>query len=136
MKKEPQKMEWHIIDAKSGNLGRLATEIASLLLGKHRTDSAKHMISPVHVVVVNAESLQVTGKKREQKMYRRYTGYPGGLRERTLNEQMKRDCTFVIEQAVSGMLPKNNLRNDRLKNLHIYATAEHPHMAQINTPIL
>ncbi|HSX24419.1 MAG TPA: 50S ribosomal protein L13 [Candidatus Andersenbacteria bacterium] len=136
MKKEPQKAEWHLIDATSAPLGRIATQIASLLLGKHLTGSAKHTVAPVHIVVINADSLVVTGKKKEQKMYRKYSGYPGGLRERTLTEQMNRDSSFVIRQAVSGMLPKNNLRDDRLHNLHIYPGAEHPHMAQINTPAL
>jgi large subunit ribosomal protein L13 len=107
-----------------------------LLLGKQRVDAARHTVAPVHVVVINADSLVVTGKKMTQKMYRKYSGYPGGLRERTLEDQKGRDSTFVIRQAVSGMLPKNNLRDDRLHNLHIYAGAEHPHMAQINTPSL
>src|SRR3989338_1761582 len=138
MKKETilPKAEWHLFDAKSTTLGRMSTEIASLLLGKHLTGSAKHTVAPVRVVVINAESLVVTGKKKEQKMYRKYSGYPGGLRERTMNEQMERDCTFVIRQSVSGMLPKNNLRDDRLHNLYIYPGAEHPHMAKINTPAL
>ena len=136
MKQESPQPQWHLIDATKAPLGRMATEIASLLLGKHLTGSAKHTVAPVHVVVINADALVVTGKKKEQKMYRRYTGYPGGLRERTMNEQMNRDSAFVVRQAVSGMLPKNNLRDDRLHNLHIYPTAEHPHLPQINTPAL
>ncbi len=136
MKQESSHIQWHLIDATSAPLGRIATEIASLLLGKHLTGSAKHIVAPVRVVVINADSLVVTGKKKEQKMYRKYSGYPGGLRERTLEEQMNRDSSFVIRQAVSGMLPKNNLRDDRLHNLYIYPGAEHPHMAQINTPAL
>lgn len=136
MKQEPVKAQWHVIDAKSNTLGRLATHIASILLGKHLTGSAKHTVAPDHVIVINSDSLVVTGKKRDQKMYRRYTGYSGGLRERTLEEQMGRDSSFVIREAVSGMLPKNNLRNDRLANLHIYPTETHPHMPQTNTPAL
>ena len=126
-----ENLEWHLVDAKSDNLGRLATRIASLLLGKHRTDSEKHKASPVRVIVINSDELKTTGKKGKQKMYRRYTGYPGGLRERTLIEQMGLDSTFVIQEAVSGMLPKNRLRASRMRNLYVYKGADHPHMAQM-----
>lgn len=124
-------LEWHVIDAKSGTLGRIATKIASLLLAKHRTDSEKHVAAPVRVVVINSDNLKVTGKKKKQKMYRRYTGYPGGLRERTMQEQMNRDSTFIIQEAVVGMLPKNRLRASRMRNLYVYPTSDHPHMAQV-----
>ncbi len=124
-------LEWHVIDAESNTLGRLSTQIASLLLAKHRTDSEKHVAAPVRVIVINSDTLRVTGKKKEQKMYRKYSGYPGGLRERTLKDQMGRDSRFIIEQAVFGMLPKNRLRASRMRNLYIYPTSEHPHMAQI-----
>lgn len=136
MKKDLPKIEpeWHVLDATTVTLGRMATQIASLLLGKHRTDSAKHKVAPVHVVVINSDTVKVTGKKKDQKMYRRYTGYPGGLRERTLKEQLLRDSTFVIEEAVSGMLPKNSLRAKRIKQLHVYPTADHPHMPQTAQP--
>lgn len=123
-------LEWHVLDATTDTLGRIATQAASLILGKHRTDSAKNKAAPVHVVVINSDSLKVTGKKKDQKMYRRYSGYPGGLHERTLKEQMIRDSRFVIEEAVSGMLPKNNLRAVRIRQLHVYPTADHPHMPQ------
>src|SRR3989344_4384206 len=123
-------LEWHVIDAKSGTLGRLATKVASLLLAKHRTDSEKHVAAPVRVIVINSDTLKVTGKKKEQKIYRKYSGYPGGLRERTMKDQMNRDSRVIIEQAVFGMLPKNRLRASRMRNLYIYPTAEHPHMAQ------
>jgi large subunit ribosomal protein L13 len=129
-KSTPQELEWHVIDAESATLGRIATQAASLLIGKHRTDTLKHVVPPVHVVIINSDKLKVTGKKMDQKMYRRYTGYPGGLRERTLKEQMGRDSTFVIQEAISGMLPKNNLRARRMNCLHVYPTAEHPHMPQ------
>lgn len=125
-------IEWHVLDASSKTLGRLATEIASLLLAKHKTDSEKHVAAPVRVIVTNSDILKVTGKKKKQKMYRRYTGYPGGLRERTLQEQMKKDSRFVIRQAVEGMLPKNRLRASRMRNLYVYPTAEHPHLPQVN----
>lgn len=127
-------LEWHVLDATSDTLGRIATQAASLLLGKHRTDSAKNKVAPVHVVVINSDFVKVTGKKKDQKMYRRYTGYPGGLRERTMTEQMVRDSRFIIEQAISGMLPKNNLRAVRMRQLHIYPTKDHPHMPQTKGP--
>lgn len=124
-------LEWHVLDATTKTLGRLATEAASLLLAKHRTDSQKHVAASVRVIVINSDTLKVTGKKKKQKMYRRYTGYPGGLRERTLQEQMGKDSTFVIRQAIEGMLPKNRLRASRMRNLYVYPTAEHPHLPQV-----
>ncbi len=127
-----ENLEWHLIDAESKTLGRLSTEIACLLLAKHRTDSEKHVAAPVRVIVINSDTLKVTGKKKDQKMYRKYSGYIGGLRERTMKDQMSRDSRFIIEQSVSGMLPKNRLRASRMRNLYVYPTSEHPHMAQIN----
>jgi len=127
-------LEWHVLDATTKVLGRLATEIASLLLAKHKTNSEKHIAASVRVIVINSDTLRVTGKKKKQKMYRRYTGYPGGLRERTMQEQMNRDSTFIIQQAVEGMLPKNRLRASRMRNLYVYPTAEHPHLPQVNQP--
>ncbi len=121
---------WHVIDAKTATLGRIATQAASLLLGKHLTNSQKHVASPVRVVIINSDKLKVTGQKMKQKMYRHYSGYAGGLKERSLENQMKRDSRFVIREAVSGMLPKNNLRAVRMRNLYVYPGAEHPHMAQ------
>lgn len=119
--------EWHHIDAKDQVLGRIATSAASLLLGKHRTDSREHTAAPVFVVITNTDKVHVTGKKREQKMYRSHSKYPGSLKERTLGEQMRRDSTFVVRQAVAGMLPKNNLRAQRLLQLKLYAGPENPH---------
>lgn len=126
-----ENLEWHVVDATTKTLGRLSTEIAGLILGKHRTDSQKHVAAPVRVIVINSDTLKVTGKKKEQKMYRKYSGYPGGLRERTMKEQMGRDSRVIIEQSVFGMLPKNRLRASRMRNLYVYPTAEHPHMAQV-----
>lgn len=122
--------EWHILDARSMPLGRLATQAAHLLLGKHRLDFAPHKVAPVNVIVINSNDLKVTGEKMSQKMYRHYTGYPGGLRQRSLGEQMKRDSRVVIHSAVSGMLPKNSLRDRRLLNLKVYTGSEHPHTNQ------
>lgn len=123
--------EWHHIDAEKRVLGRLASEIAQLLLGKHRTDWAAHVVAPVYVVVTNVEKAVLTGRKEEQKMYRHYSGYPGGLRERTAAEQRRRDPRRMLEGAVSGMLPKNNLRDERMRHLKLYVGAEHPHQAQL-----
>jgi large subunit ribosomal protein L13 len=123
--------EWHLIDANNKVLGRLATHIAGLLIGKHRSDFAPNKVLPVFVVVTNSNTVHLTGRKEEQKMYRRYSGYPGGLRERTAREVRRLDSRRLIEEAVFGMLPKNSLRNERMKHLKVYPTAEHPHLPQL-----
>lgn len=127
--KQPKKTapEWHHFDASEIVLGRLATQAASLLMGKHRPDYAAHQIAPVFVVVTNSDKLNVTGQKLSQKMYHHYTGHPGGLKSRTLADQMQRDSRKVIEDAIFGMLPKNNLRNECMKHLKVYPGNEHPH---------
>jgi len=123
--------EWHFFDASTEVLGRLATRVASLLNAKHRIDYAPNKVAPVNVVVINTDKLLVTGNKEEQKMYRHYSGYPGGLKERTLADQRQRDSRVIVEHAISGMLPKNNLRVLKLKHLHLYTGNEHPHLPQI-----
>ena len=123
--------EWHQIDAKKRVLGRLASEVAQLLLGKHRVDWAAHTVAPVYVVITNVDKVVLTGKKEQQKMYRHYSGYPGGLKERTAAEQRKRDARRIVEEAVSGMLPKNNLRDERMRHLKLYMGTKHPHQAQL-----
>lgn len=123
--------EWHIIDARDQVLGRLATKIAALLNGKLRTDYAANTVAPVYVVVTNTDHVVLTGNKENAKMYRHYTGYPGGLRERSVREQRVRDSRVIIEQAVFGMLPKNNLRAVRIRHLKLYVGDEHPHQAQM-----
>ena len=132
-KKAQPTQEWHEFDAGSKVLGRLATEIANLLMGKHRADYAKHKLFPVFVVVTNTDKLKVTGDKMKQKKYYRYSGYPGGLRTRSLEDQMGRDSRKVVEAAVFGMLPKNNLRPQRMKHLKLYAGVDHEHAAQLTT---
>lgn len=128
--------EWHVLDAKDQVLGRLATQVAILLMGKHRTDFAKNVAAPVYVVVTNTDHVVLTGNKENAKMYRHYTGYPGGLRERSVREQRVRDSRVIVEQAVFGMLPKNNLRSTLMRHLKLYPTAEHPHQAQVSaTPV-
>lgn len=126
-----EKSEWHMLDAEGRILGRLATEAATLLLGKHRPDFAPHLVAPVYVVVVNASRVAVSGQKETQKLYRRHSGYPGNLRERTLRQQRAKDPRKIIQLAVSGMLPKNGLRHKRLAHLKVYAGAEHPHLPQL-----
>ncbi|MCC7103748.1 MAG: 50S ribosomal protein L13 [Chloroflexi bacterium] len=122
---------WHVIDASDRTLGRLATEVATLLRGKHKPTFAPHMDSGDHVVVVNAERIQVTGRKLQQKVYYRYSGYPGGLKSRTLEQQLAKFPDRVVEAAVRGMLPRNALGHQIIKKLHIYAGPTHPHEGQV-----
>lgn len=122
--------EWHHFDAKDQVLGRLATKIAVLLMGKHRPDYATNKVAPVYVVVTNTDHVALTGRKEDQKLYRHATGYPGGLKERTVREQRRRDSRRIVEEAVIGMLPKNNLRAFRMRHLKLYPGETHPHMAQ------
>ncbi len=123
--------EWHVFDANDKVLGRLATQVAQLLIGKHRPDYAPNKVPPVYVVVTNTDHVALTGSKETQKMYRHYTGYPGGLKERSVQEQRRRDSRRIVEDAVSGMLPKNNLRAVRLQHLKLYTGADHPHLPQV-----
>jgi ribosomal protein L13, bacterial type len=126
--------EWHVLDAKQKVLGRLATQAAALLLGKHRTDFTKHLVATVNVVVINAAEVAVTGSKEEQKLYRTHSGYPGHLKERSLKQQRERDPRKIVELAVQGMLPKNGLRKRRMNHLKVYVGADHPHVAQVGAP--
>lgn len=124
---------WHHFDARGKVLGRLATEIAQALIGKDRVTFAKNTVAPTYIVVTNTDHVVLTGRKEEQKMYRHYTGHPGGLKERSVKEQRKRDSRVIVEQAVFGMLPKNNLRKQRMRHLKLYAGEHHPHEAQLNS---
>lgn len=121
---------WYIIDASKAPMGRVATQVASLLLGKGKPSFAKHIDTGDYVIVINAKDIVVTGGKMEDKMYYRHSHYPGGLKEATLREKMEKDPTFAIHHAVRGMLPVNKLRDGRLDRLKIYADAEHKHEAQ------
>jgi large subunit ribosomal protein L13 len=127
--------DWLIVDAEGKTLGRLATQIAERLRGKNKPQFAPHVDIGDFVVVVNAEKIAVTGKKLEQKIYYRHSGYPGGLRERTLQEQLNRQPTEVLRKAVKGMLPRNKLGAAQLTKLKIYAGPEHPHDAQEPTTL-
>jgi len=122
--------KWYVVDASESTLGRVATQIAVLLTGKSKPQFTKHIDCGDYVVVINAGDLKVTGDKLTTKKYYHHSGHPGGLRERTMQEQMDRDPTKVLEHAVRGMLPVNKLRDDRLARLKIYAGAEHNHAAQ------
>jgi large subunit ribosomal protein L13 len=122
--------DWYIVDASELRLGRLATRIADTLRGKNKPDYTPHIDTGDFVVVVNAEKITVTGRKLENKIYYRHTGYPGGLKERTLAEMLERQPEEVIRKAVKGMMPKNRLSRAQLKKLKIYAGPSHPHDAQ------
>ena len=129
---KPREIEqtWYLVDAEGRTLGRLATQIADVLRGKGKPQYTPHVDTGDFVVVVNAEKVRVTGNKLEQKVYYRHSGYPGGLRERTLAEQLARRPEEVLRKAVRGMLPKNRLAAAQLRKLRIYAGPEHPHAAQ------
>jgi large subunit ribosomal protein L13 len=121
---------WYVVDADGQTLGRLATQIADTLRGKGKPQYTPHVDTGDFVVVVNAEKVHVTGNKLDQKRYYRHSGYPGGLRSRTLREQLDRRPTEVIRKAVKGMLPKNRLARQQLNKLKVYAGPDHPHEAQ------
>ena len=126
---------WYVVDADGQTLGRLATRIADTLRGKGKAQYTPHVDTGDFVVVVNAEKVVVTGNKLDQKRYYRHSGYPGGLRSRTLREQLERRPTEVIRKAVKGMLPRNRLARKQLTKLKVYAGPEHPHEAQAPQPL-
>jgi large subunit ribosomal protein L13 len=127
--------DWYVVDAEGQTLGRLATRIADTLRGKGKPIYTPHVDTGDFVVVVNAEKVHVTGNKLDQKKVRWHTGYPGGLKERTLREQLERRPTEVVRKAVKGMLPKNKLASAQLRKLKVYAGPEHPHAAQQPKPL-
>ncbi|MBN1587422.1 MAG: 50S ribosomal protein L13 [Candidatus Omnitrophica bacterium] len=122
--------EWYVLDAKDAILGRLATRAAVLLRGKHRPDFTPHMDLGDHVVVINAERVRVTGNKTEDKLYSRYSGFPGGLKQVPFKKMLEQKPTEIIRLAVSRMLPKNRLGRQLVRKLKVYAGPEHPHIAQ------
>lgn len=125
--------EWHVIDAEGRSLGRVASEVASLILGKHKPTFEPHLDDGDFVIVINASDVRLTGRKAEQNRYYRHSGYPGNLRERTWAEQMERRPEFVIENAVYGMLPKGSLGHRLRRHLKVYAGSDHPHQAQLKS---
>ena len=127
--------QWYLVDAEGQTLGRLATRIADTLRGKRKPIYTPHVDTVDFVVVVNAEKVVVTGDKLQQKRYYRHSGYPGGLRSRTLAEQLERRPTEVIRTAVKGMLPRNRLARRQITKLKVYAGPDHPHEAQNPQPL-
>jgi len=121
---------WYLIDAQGQILGRMASQIATLLRGKHRPQYTPHLDLGDHVVVINADKIKVTGRKLSKKFYTRYTGYPGGLRKIVYEKVMKNRPEKILFHAVKGMLPKNRLGRKMIKKLRIYSGREHPHQAQ------
>ena len=122
--------DWYVVDAEGKTLGRLATQLADALRGKRKPEYTPHCDTGDFVVVVNAEKITVSGDKLEQKRYWRHSGFPGGIRSRTLGEQLERRPEEVIRRAVRGMLPRNRLGRAQLSKLKVYAGPEHPHAAQ------
>ncbi len=129
-KKETVQHDWYVINAEGKTLGRLATQIADRLRGKHKPIFTPHVDTGDFIVVVNAERIRLTGNKLSDKKYYHHSGYPGGLRTRTAEEVLKKNPTEIIRHAVTGMLPKNKLGRKIIKKLKIYAGSNHPHQSQ------
>jgi large subunit ribosomal protein L13 len=127
--------EWFVVDAQGATLGRLATQVASILRGKHKPTYTPHADAGDFVVIVNADKVHLTGRKMDQKMYYWYSGYPGGIKGRTAREMLDRKPEEVLRRAVKGMLPKTNLGRKMMSKLKIYASSEHPHQAQQPKPL-
>jgi len=126
---------WYVVDAEGQTLGRLASKVAAVLRGKHKPIYSPSVDAGDFVIVINADKIQVTGRRMDQKRYYRHSGYPGGLREMTLKEQLERHPTRPVEIAVKGMLPKNSLGRQMIKKLKVYAGPDHPHAAQQPVPM-
>jgi len=124
--------DWHVIDADGVPLGRLASQVAQLIRGKHKPTWAPHLDSGDHVIVLNAEKVALTGAKMDQKMYYRHSGYPGGFRATPVRVEMEKRPERVVERAVRGMVPHTTLGKQQLRKLHVYAGGEHPHAGQVS----
>ena len=122
--------KWYLVDAEGRVLGRLATQVATILRGKHKPTFSPHLDTGDHVVVINAEKVRLTGLKADSKVYRRYTGYPGGLREEEFRKRLDRRPEAVVQDAILGMLPKTKLGRTMGKKLKVYRGDKHPHQAQ------
>lgn len=129
------KRDWYVVDAEGKTLGRLASEVAVRLRGKHKPEYTPHVDTGDYVVVINAEKVVVTGNKATDKIYYRHTGFPGGLKEASFEKVIERKPQLVIEKAVKGMLPRNPLGRAMARKLKVYAGAEHPHAAQQPQPL-
>ena len=133
LRKEDAKPKWQVIDADGQILGRLATRVADILRGKDKAQFTNHTDGGDYVVIINAEKIQLTGNKWEQKEYKRHSGWMGGLKVRTAKEMLEKHPGQIIEKAVKGMLPKNRLSRQIFKKLKVYTGSEHPHTAQVST---
>ena len=122
--------KWYVINAEDKTLGKIASEVASILRGKKKPIYTPHVDTGDYVIVINAEKVRVTGKKEEQKIYKSHSGYPGGLKETTLRELRAKKPEEIIRHAVKGMMPKGKLGRQMFKKLKVYAGPEHPHTAQ------
>ena len=133
--KETVQKEWVVVDAQGEVLGRLASQIAALIRGKHKTNFTPHVDCGDNVIVINAEKIRFTGKKMTDKVYVRHTGYPGGQRFTTPREMLDKHPERILEHAIKGMLPKNRLGRRLFTNLYVYSGVNHPHAAQQPTPV-
>lgn len=122
--------KWYIVDARNQILGRLAAQVARILKGKHKPIYTPHLDVGDHVIIINADKVRVTGRKAQQKVYKRYSGYPGGLKEIVYEKMMEKHPERILEHAIKGMLPKNRLGRKMFKKLRVYAGDQHPHIAQ------
>lgn len=129
-KPETVVQDWYLVDATDKVLGRLATQIATRLRGKHKPEYTPHVDTGDHIVIVNAAKIRVTGDKINQKKYYRHSGYPGGIKETVLSDELENNPERVIERAVKGMLPKNSLGRTMFRKLRVYAGPDHSHQAQ------
>lgn len=129
-KAESVDRRWLLVDAEGQTLGRLATQIATFLRGKHKAEYTPHVDTGDFVIVINADKVVVTGNKEMQKMYRRHSGYPGGMKEVSYQDMMKKHPERILESAVRGMLPKNSLGRQMYRKLKVYTGPDHPHAAQ------
>ena len=127
MRSEDVNHAWHLVDMRGKVLGRTLTQVSTYLIGKHKPDYTAHVDNGDYVVVINAQDLVITGRKAEQKIYTRYSGYPGGLKETNFNALMQKDATKVVKNAVYGMLPKNRLRDKRITRLFVFTGDTHPY---------
>lgn len=134
-RKEDVQPEWYVVDAAGQTLGRLATRVASVLLGKHKPTYSPSVDNGDCVIVVNADKIHVTGRKLDDKMYYRHSGYPGGIKGMTLRDLLRKHPVRAVEYAVKGMLPKNRLGRQIFKKLKVYAGPDHPHQAQQPKPL-
>ena len=134
-KKEEIERIWYIVDAQDKVLGRLASEVAKILRGKHKPIYTPHVDTGDHVVVINADKVRLTGDKLDKKIYYRHSGYPGGIKSATAREMMKKKPETVIEKAVRGMMPKNRLGRAMFTKLNVYKGSDHPHKAQKPIPL-